>query len=524
MLKLRPYQERTVAQLRDLEEVWPVRACCQSPTGSGKTLMMAKMLMDDTPQIVLTHRRLLLDQLSQVLSAHNIHHGLRAAGHATDFAAPVQLAMVQTEYSRVVKNKTWKPHRPCARVHIDELPTIKGPQAQKILDIYREHGASTFGWTATPVQVGHLVDHLVVAATVRELIDLGHLVPFVTYTPDGPCCDQLDRVKRQANGEYNVEQLGKVWRADVIFGRVLEQYNILNPDRKPTVLFAGGVAESLYFAQRLSRRCITAAHVDAKNIWVGVGQGASYHAEEWPSDSEHRKRLFAMVKSGEIKVICNRFVLRDGWDQPEIEHVILACVFGSRMSYVQACGRGLRPSPETSKMRCTFQDHGGNAWRFPALDSEEPWDMHSTPAELHQQRVDALRGETETPPADPEPIVCGKCNALRMSGAECPECGFRSSTRSRYVMEISGDLRRVYGPIYKPRRILRTKTDAKTWNGLFWGARRNKPRRTLRQVWTFHAMQNGWRWLPKDLPLMPAVGKDELWGARCGEVALTDLR
>lgn len=510
-LVLRPYQADLIRRVRQAERLWPrMRVCVQAPTGAGKSIMMAALLHDPVPQIVLTHRRVLLDQLSRVLTENGVDFGIRAAGHRRS-DAHVQLAMLQTEYNRVHKKGTWPAH-PARRVHVDEIHGQKSKTAQLVIGSYLRKGASLIGWTATPREIGHLCDHLFVAATVPELIDQGYLVPPVVYAPEVPDLDRLERVRRDQNGEYASAELSAMWNPKVIFGSVLEHYRRLNPQQVPTALFAPGVADSLWFAQNLTAKGVPSAHIDHKQIW--------WDGDFIDSTPENRAWLFGCVRGGAVKVLCNRFVLREGWDEPSVAHIILACIIGTRNGFVQACGRGLRPY--SGKVRCCVVDHGGNALRFPSLMSDTPWSMTVSEVQQHKDRVASLRGDDDAPPlTDPEPIVCPKCHAMRVSGPECPECRHRSKTRSRFVRQLDGELKLVTGPLYKPKPKPKPKTPADLWKGHFWGSRLHRPNRTFNEV--FMICQNLYGPdFPRELPLTPRNPDD--WAREVGTYPMKKLR
>lgn len=527
MNTLRPYQTRLVDDVRDLVSLWRARVCVQAPTGAGKTLMMAALLADPVAkddrfplgvateqvgmsQLVVTHRRILLDQLSRELNACGIEHGIRAAGHVPNTSAPIQLCMLQSDYARSIKGKKWKLVADVARIHIDEIHTVKGATAQKLLAAYPN--ASVIGWTATPREIPPTVcDTLIVAATVPELIDGGYLVPPIVFTPTGPDVARLDSMRASVGGDYSPSDVDKLLPRNVILGYVHGHLLRLNPELKPTVCFCGGVPQSLFMAQELTKRGVQAAHIDGKQIWTHYGMV--------DSTPKHRAELFDMLVRGDMKVVCNRFVLREGWNLPAIEHVVLATSFGSRTTFVQACGRGLRTAP--GKTACTFQDHGANFWRFPPLDGDTPWDM-TTPERVTQAALDDDRRTPE--PKNPEPICCPECTCLRVSGPQCPHCGYRHTTSSKHVMQLSGELVRREGRLYKTRAVRETPGDAETWRRAFWASRKNSPKRSLRQVYTWHARNNNWRWLPKTLPLMPRDDNQELWSAKVGVVNLNELR
>ncbi len=512
-MEKRAYQDSLVNTVREKLIYTPHNLCVQSPTGSGKSKMMSDLLLDPEPQIVLTHRRVLLDQLSRVLTRAGIPHGMRASGHGTNFDAPVQLAMLQTEFNRAHKTDKWPLHK-CTRVHADELHAMKAMQAQAVLGKYNELGAATIGWSATPNTIDHLVDEVVIAATVRELINDGYLVQPIVYGPDMPDAELLEKVSRQKNGEFSPSGLAKIWPLKVVFGQIIEHFNILNPPGVPAVLFAPGVKQSLWFAKQFAQIGIPAAHIDGDNCWVD--------GKQYESDSKARQSIFERVAANDIRVVCNRFVLREGWDCPAVGHAILACPYGSRSAFAQSVGRVLRPFPGRS--HAIIQDHAGNWLRHPAIDSSEPWDISTPERILAMERIAKMRDGTADDPADPsdpEPIRCPKCTAIRAVGAECPVCGFAYEKRIRLVLQLNGQLKQVSGPAYKQRIVKPKPDDHKEWERVYFGAKKHKPHRTFEQLYAYYAVNNNWRWLPRDLPLMPRKHRD--WFYPVGDIEISDL-
>lgn len=505
MLELRQYQQLGNAALRKHLAKGQTSTCMVAPTGSGKTVMMADLLMDPQPQLLLTHRRILLEQTSQVLTSYGVTHGIRAAGHGTNFAAPIQLGIVNTENLKAHKSKKWPRHNP-AVVHIDERHAMTGEMTRTVELNYMATGASVVGWTATPNELGGICDHMIQVVTVPELIRAGHLMAPVVYGPDMPDMKKVEKAKRQSNGDFSSADIRKVWHPAMIFGRVLSHYHALAREGCGTILFAQGVKESLWFAERLSERGVKAAHIDGNSVWVD--------GEFYKSDPEKRQEVFARVESGEIKVLCNRFVLREGFNLPKIGHCILACVFGSRSSYVQSVGRVLRPYPGRS--HAVIVDHGGNWLLHPAIDSGAPWEMKESQRVLAQDRVEKMRDRKLQ-----EPINCPQCNCIRATGDTCPQCGYRTLKRSRPVVQVDGTLKLVSGAAFPSRPVTPRPDDAKKWEHAYYGAQKYHPDHTFQQVYSYFAVKNKWRWLPRDLPLMPIRSRH--WFRKIGEIDKHEL-
>jgi superfamily II DNA or RNA helicase len=320
MFELWPHQRYAVTSVLDAQDRGVKRLLLSSPTGAGKTRVACDLIdrwCEQGLKVVLySNRRMLVDQTDRVLNAAQIDHGVRAAGYMNKDSAfmPVQVSSLQTEQSKVFKRKTWQLHA-AQRVLLDEAHLNKGPMVRKILDAHLKGGAMYVGLTATPLDLGDLYDQLIVAGTTSELRDCGALVPALHYGPDEP---DLRKIKTPLGLDLTEKENIKAVMTRTIFGRVVDWLLRLNPELKPSILFAPGVKESLWFAEQLSypeRRqeaelrklpAIKAAHIDGQDVWVD--------GELYPTSRQAREDVLARCQGGEIKVITNRFVLREGVD------------------------------------------------------------------------------------------------------------------------------------------------------------------------------------------------------------------
>src|SRR5207302_733945 len=119
-----------------------------------------------------------------------------------------------------------------------------------------------------------------------------------------------------------------------LIGRVWEWFEKINPEHKPTILFAPSVQGSLWFAEQFIKKGVPAAHIDGEEVFV---DGQVYR-----TGKSVREDVLGRSRDGRIGVLCNRFVLREGIDAPWLCHGIFATVFGSLQSYLQSGGRLLR--------------------------------------------------------------------------------------------------------------------------------------------------------------------------------------
>jgi superfamily II DNA or RNA helicase len=459
--------------------------------------MMYELLSDEGKMHVYTDRRMLLSQLSENMSLHGISHGLIAAGHETSIADK-QLCMSQTVYTRHIQK-----HRILPKASIlmwDEVHKQSGNSSLLTRDAY---GASVdIGFTATPLGLGHCYDELIVAASNSELRHCGSLVPAIHYAPDEPSVELVtgQRSKTEdpslipiGSGECAIPSEQRAKFAKVIYGRVLDNYLRINPSQRPTILFAPGVAESIYFARELSKSGIPTAHIDGKNAWLD--------GELIPKTQEVVDEIKERLRSGDIKIVSNRFVLREGIDWPFVSHGIFATVFGSLTSYLQAGGRMLRAYPD--KPACTIQDHGGSWHRHGSLNEDRIWNLEYTDRIVASIRQEKLRSNEL-----PEPIVCYKCGACRRDGNTCHKCGYTSAGRHRMVLQVDGTLKRLSNKIYKERRRLQgSEAIEAEWmrrvRAVRKSSRPSMETRTFAQLEVSFARDHNWAYPPRDIRGMP---------------------
>jgi superfamily II DNA or RNA helicase len=479
------------------------RICMTSPTGGGKSYMMRERIVRARKRIaVYTNRRMLREQLCAGMEQHGIEHGVRASGVDPALLQDVQVCSIQTEERRVYRSGVWNLHD-AEEVHIDECHGQCGGVATKIINDHLEGGAAIVGWTATPLDIWKVYQRLIVAGTNSELRKCGAHVPCQTYGPDEP--DMRRFRTNTKTGEYTEGDVTKAIMTPTIFGRVFEWWKKLNPDARPAILFAPGVPESLWFAEQFCQRGVPAAHIDGDDIWI--------NGKTMPSSQEARDELAEASKSGEVKVVCNRFVMREGIDWQWLYHCIMATVFGSVTSYLQSGGRLLRSYPSLDHVM--LQDHGGNWWRHGSLNADREWLIGDTAPKVMDRRAEMFRQKQEK-----EPIVCPQCGKVRNGGQECRACGHISERQRRRVVQIDGTLRIAEGDIYKPRKTKEMPDTHKKWEACFWRAKKSKRRMTFNQAVGLFFHNHGY-YPPRNLPLMPT--RDSDWSRKVADVPFSDL-
>lgn len=447
-----------------------------------------------------TNRRTLCAQLKGVLESFGIEVGMRAAGYKPALLRPVQLCMTQTEGSAMTRRR--RSLHPAKLVLIDERHLQQGETMRKISEATVEAGGFVVGYTATPLDLD-FCDHLIVATSISECFDSGSLVRAKFYAPDEP---DLKHIKKYAVGQdFSEPDNVKAIMRPGVFGRVREHWEKYNPDRWPTILFGPDVKGALFFAEQFYASGIRAAHIDGQNVWLDGEQIGN-------TNEDAREYVLDLVRCGHVPIVTNRYVLREGLDVPEFRYGILATVFGALSSYIQSCGRLLRSCP--GKDHAIIQDHGGNYNRFGSINSDREWLLGLTNHRAVGELQSRMRQGFEV-----QPVTCPNCLGMRMGGAVCPHCGYEHKDRSRTVVQVDGQLKRVKGDVYRPR-VTKTKPNtAEVWKRYYYSQKRAG--RTFNQAEAWFYRQEGY-YPPRNLPLMPKETVD--WFSKIKDVPTSRLQ
>jgi superfamily II DNA or RNA helicase len=396
--------------------------------------------------VVYTHRRLLTGQSSGVFSSFGRQHGVMAAGYRPSLMQNVQVASIWTVNSRVYRKKSWA--LPAADIAIiDEAHAMTAATATRIIRDHQKRGCRVIGFTATPVGIGGHYDDLIVAGTNSQLRECGAHLWCDTY---GPTDVDLRNLSRRKDDEYVRADIEQRMQLPVIAGRVIESYERLNPEGVPSVLFGPSVPGSVFMRDQFRKRGFKAEHIDHR------------------TEDEERNDILAASAAGDVDLVCNYFVLREGLDAPWIGHAIFATAFGSLATFLQAGGRLLRNHPELG--RVTLQCHGGSFHRFGSLNEDRYWQLGDTNRSIRQARqkqVQARKKEEESE------IQCPQCGGWRLWGPQCPYCGLKHKRSSRVVLQTNGTLVRQEGPVVKPR-YQPTSEERNCTTSLFIAARSGK--------------------------------------------------
>lgn len=530
-----PPQERAIQQTIEAIQQGSRGIVLQMPTGAGKTRVGIELIRwareSGMSCCWFTHRRVLLDQTNASMDRAGIdNRGIMAAGYDPSLLRDVQVASLWTVASRVLRREKWEMPRTDLAI-VDEAHLQAGPTGARIFRMLRQSGGTLIFLTATPVGLGHVADRLLQPTTQAELRQLGVLVPARHWAPTEPDLELIGWDKLH----YTSGEQVKVIRVPRIFGNVFDNWLLLqetqlgvsDPIRngKPTLLFAPSVSCSRWFRDEFRKRGVTAEHVDA-----GTEDG-------------ERRMILEAFREGDCRVLCSRFVMREGVDLPEAEHGILACVVGAYHVYKQMGGRLLRAHP--GKSFAVIQDHAGAAFRHGSLNDDIQWLLGDTPRKIKE---DLDGGKRRICPAchvsamifdgksyrcphcgherqAGEPMRCPNCGACLRPGDYrtngCPICGYRFAESVRVVIQVDGTLREIVGPRKRKRKL----SAEELWERCFWACCKSRRRRftmsDVRRYFRNRAHAEGLdveeAWPPYCTRFCPRKEDVEAWSMYCDQ-------
>lgn len=313
-------------------------------------------------------------------------------------------------------------YRPRATmVVLDEAQFFFGtPEWNRVVQDYLARGARVLSLTATPVRadgtpLDELADDLVVGPSVRDLI----------AWRGGPQKDERALVPCRVIGPDK----GTDWLAE----DPVAAYRTYADGTKAAV-FCQDVEQSKLMAKRFNDAGISAMSADARDR-----EGIQAH------------------RNGDVRVLCNVFLLSVGYDDPSIETIIMARGCSNVATYLQIAGRALRASP--GKTHATFIDLKGivHQYGFGLPDEPREYSLHGRGIRLKskKKRSETLKmcetcktmfrpGETaclcsnDVKPAPPNEIEIRKKTLLEIRATE-PDATKRSYfERYRHIAMVRG--------------------------------------------------------------------------------------
>jgi superfamily II DNA or RNA helicase len=510
---LRAFQQRLEQNIYSAWTQGAVNVMPVAATGSGKTVVLSKILYDEPgASIAIAHRQELVSQISIALARNGVRHRIVGARKGSNLVRVITaLQVAELGYSFL---------DPTAKTGVGGVDTIvrmaTEPWFQQIRLAVQDEGHHVLKenkWgraalmfpnarglfpTATPQRADGqglgrhadgLVDAMVLAPAMREIIEMGYLTDYRIFAPPSDL-NLSDVDVSKTTGDYNADQLRKAVHASHITGDVVAHY----------LRLARGML-GVTFAVDVQAAGETAAAFRA--------QGVPAEVVSAKTPDSLRANILRRFRNREILQLVNVDLFGEGFDLPAIAVVSFARPTESFGLYSQQFGRALRPMvPETVSSRWnSFTDEGR---RRAIADSEKPIAIiidhvnnvlrHGLPDARREWSLDR-RERRGSKKSDAIPLrICANGDCLQPYERIyrcCPYCGFYPEPAGRSSPElVDGDLRELDAATLAALRgdIARIDGDFYAPNGLSIEAQRGARANHMRRQDAQRALRNAIAW------------------------------
>lgn len=346
--KLYPYQEQAVETIFSRLVNLPPNAnlLFQLPTGGGKTIIfseIAKRYIDQFRKkvLILTHRIELSRQTSDVLTQVGINtkvinSEVKQLPQQSQYGCFI--ALVETLNNRLQDDDQFL--EDIGLVIVDEAHYNS---FRKIFHYF--DNVNILGVTATPLSSNKKLplyqtySDIIIGESIASLIEKGFLCEGLTYSYDV----NLSSLRIGNTGEFTTGSHEMLYTQAVMQSKLLEAYEEIGKGSK-TLIFNAGILTSRAVYEMFKKKGYPVKHLDSTF-----------------SDRERAETLdwFRQTKDG---ILSSVSILTTGFDEPEVETIILNRATKSLTLYHQMIGRGSRVLPDKKQFRIV--DLGNNARRF----------------------------------------------------------------------------------------------------------------------------------------------------------------
>jgi superfamily II DNA or RNA helicase len=304
MMELRPYQAESKTAIKSEWANGIKRTLLVLPTGTGKTIVFAKLIedlvRDGERALVLAHRGELLDQAADKLSQAT---GLQCAVEKAEASCLGSwFRVVVGSVQSLMREKRLKQFDPdyFDTIIVDEAHHCISDSYQRVLNYF--DNAKVLGVTATPDRgdmrnLGTYFESLAYEYTLPKAIKEGYLSPIKAQTI--PLKLDLTGVRQQA-GDFKAADLGTA--LDPYLYQIADEMQKYCMDRK-TVVFLPLIKTSQKFRDILASRGFAAAEVNG--------------------ESRDRSDILSDFDAGKYNVLCNSMLLTEGWDCPSVDCIVV---------------------------------------------------------------------------------------------------------------------------------------------------------------------------------------------------------
>lgn len=437
---LYPYQERDMNKVVQLLEQGTRKICFVAQTSYGKTISfstIAKWYKHNYKKkvLILCHREELVSQSMETIVRMGMTvEKILPSTKRMHNMADVYIAMEMTLFNRLKKNKHFL--LDVGLVIIDEAHS---QLFNKHIDFFNEQ--KILGFTATPVltervtywkcgrceSVSYTLDNccgmemwewskpktlsmyyddIVVGASTTELIEFGSIVKDFNICAS----HDLSSLKTDSTGEYTTESQNKLFGSDELTFDVVKHYEQYALGKK-TIIFNPSAKVNKIVYDKFKEKGYNCRIYDSVNDKDGS-----------------RKELVKWFEENDDAILINVNVFTTGFDNREVQCIILNRAIGSLSLFLQCAGRGARSSKKIYKDHFILIDLGGNVNRHGKWsDDTRDWER------IFREGIGADKPKKEQPLSVSE---CKNCGMLYSRNTNvCPECGESKPIRIKKRVE-----------------------------------------------------------------------------------------
>lgn len=420
MIKFRPRQielgtkiVKTIKEAKDLNPEKAFRAVVQAPCGFGKTPLMIGMIYGAVKKnksiLFLAPRKELIGQCSKMLKTWGVEHGILNNPKKANIHAQVQLSCPLT-----VANKSFSSWEPDL-IFYDECHGSLTDTALKVISKFPN--SFIFGFSATPYRddgrgLGEIYDYLIESCSMNDLIEDGLLVK-----PEYHRCSETITTTQAITFNSDSEESSTIEADLVIKADLIRNFKEICNDAQ-TIVFCSSMEKAEDIAEKFRRAGYTANSVDSQ------------------TPTKVRDKLLHDFENKKFQILCNAMLLKEGWDCPDLECVIILRNLNSRVFFRQACARCMRISKNNPNKKAYILDFFDCISKF-----GRPWDDEEYSLE---QTIFKKPKDLEIKQKDIKGIMCGQCaEMLEPNVYLCPSCGFDNPKQSKLIVEAIADLEKI---------------------------------------------------------------------------------
>ena len=407
MIKLRDYQTKFIADIRETMASGHKKIIAYASTGAGKSIViaqLAKLVLDKGGKVnIILPRKSLVSQLSETFTYYGINHTVFMSGESYYTQARCRIISIDTYLSRLKSEKI-----EFLEADLTCIDEAHAQMSDKKIELFNQY-KMVIGFTATPQAPKNRPLNLIYSAIVptlpmNELQRLGNLLPFRYFAFDG---FHTEGVKTDRDGEFigkDIDALVNETLKDEegktkIVGDVYTNWKKIASDRS-TVVFAK-----------------TQAHARAL-VDEFISHGVSTEYIDCMVEMNDRQEIFDRIKTGKAQVIINVGIISMGIDLVILSCVVLATPIAKLHKYHQAAGRASRPYKDQKD--AIIIDHAGIIARLGFVEDEQEWTLDG------KHTVEELMKKAKEDAKEPKDIKCAECGSIYRSRRDCPTCGFES--------------------------------------------------------------------------------------------------